>query len=129
MFGRQMRWREMETETNAQFIMSPTYVNGCQQTVAFHTQVTSRHSFSQKDYMYLLLYINFRFVTGAIQNYRGHVRLSRPFLPQQLQVHVYMNIFKDKCNSHGATTNLIPTLYKHVFLMWTIIMILTLAYM
>ena len=25
-------WREMETETNTQFIMSPTYVNGCQQT-------------------------------------------------------------------------------------------------
>ena len=34
----------METETNAQFIMSPTYVNGCQQTEAYHTQVTSRHS-------------------------------------------------------------------------------------
>ena len=36
-----MRWREMKTETNAQFIMPPTYVNGCQQTEAFYTQVTS----------------------------------------------------------------------------------------
>ena len=67
-----MRWREMETETNAQFIMSPTYVNGCQQTEAYHTQVTIADIPLNKSFLKkITYYINFRFVTGVIQNYQN----------------------------------------------------------
>ena len=84
-----MRWGEMETETNAQFIMSPTYVNGCQQTEAYHTQVTtySRHStefFSRR--LPTTSTSGLLQVPSKIIKIVKEVQKTCPSLPQQVQV-------------------------------------------
>ena len=60
---------EMETETNAQFIMSPTSVNGCRKPITpkLLADIQLNKSFLKN----ITYYINFRFVTGVIQHYQN----------------------------------------------------------
>ena len=79
MFGPQMRWREMETETNAQLIM-PLRMWMCVSKRKPSTSKLLADIPLNKSFLKKITYsINFRFVTGAIQNLKEIQRTCPTF--------------------------------------------------